>query len=105
MARFPFFCTRSLQPAANGLAFLDTACYHGIMNESTPKDELGRRLRIRRKAKGMTTADVAFAMGVSRSVISRSETGDRGVTYSDLKRFAAVLSCSVRDLVPPPKHR
>ena len=73
--------------------------------ELTPKSELGKRLRLRRKARGLSIAEAAFACGWHKSVLSRIELGDRGVQYDDLVKLASALSCSVRDLVPPGRAR
>ena len=51
-----------------------------------------------RKAKGLTQIDLAEAMGVTQSTVSRMERGDEGCALELFRRAAEVLSVSLGDM-------
>lgn len=59
----------------------------------------GERIRSARLARGMTQADLARAIGVSRSAVAQWETDRAGQVRANLARIAAVLDISVGHLV------
>ena len=56
---------------------------------------VGARLREARLAVGLTQADSADALGVSRPAMVALEKGDRKVTGLELRRLARLYRCSV----------
>ena len=58
-------------------------------------------LRQARTSRGLTQADIAPQLGVSRATIAQIETGRRSVKAEDLRRLAAFYGCSVSELLPP----
>jgi len=61
---------------------------------------MGHRLRELRLAKDLTHAQVGEAAGISRSYVSRLESGEVGLPSRDvLRRLAAVLGTSRDDLL------
>ena len=54
-------------------------------------EEIGRKLRLLRKGKGMTQQDVASRLGMVRATISNYEVGRRTPHLSELKRFAELF--------------
>jgi len=56
-------------------------------------------LRVWREHRGMTTAALAAAAGVTSSAISQIEGGKRGLSVELLKRLAEVLRVDMDDLV------
>lgn len=73
------------------------------MSETDCRDDfyliLGKQIRAVRKAFGMAQADVASAVGISRSSLANIEAGRQGVYAHQLVRMAAVLNVRVGDLV------
>ena len=67
----------------------------------TPRTAVAARIRARRKARDQRLHEVAFATGISSSVLCRIELGDREPRFSELEKIATALSCTVRDLIPP----
>ena len=61
--------------------------------------ELGRRLRSRREAGGLTLADVGHAVGVSAAQILKYERGINRVSFSMLIRICRILGCRLSALV------
>lgn len=65
----------------------------------TERDQaIGRRIRERRKALGLTLMGLWRLCRVAESSLSRIETGVEGVGYVRCYRIAAALGCSVEDL-------
>ena len=60
--------------------------------------EVGARIAARRKAAGLTQAQVAEAIGVEKETISRMENGVISPTLSRLQQIADLLGCSLSDL-------
>ena len=52
-----------------------------------------------RKEKHMTQYDVATSIGMSRSGYAMYETGDRQMSAKTAQSIAAVLDCTVEDLL------
>ena len=61
--------------------------------------ELGRRLRQARKAWKLTQAEVAEALGLSRSAVSEMEAGRRGVSGLELHRLAHLYGRDMADFL------
>ena len=59
----------------------------------------GARIRTARQTLGMTQADLAEAVGVSRSAVAQWETDRAGQVRGNLSRVASVLRVSVAYLV------
>jgi len=60
--------------------------------------EVGITIAARRKAKGLTQAQVAEIMGVEKETISRMENGVISPTLPRLQQLAEILECSPSDL-------
>lgn len=60
--------------------------------------EVGMAIAVRRKAKGLTQAQVAEIMGVEKETISRMENGVISPTLPRLQQIAEILECSPSDL-------
>lgn len=60
--------------------------------------EVGMRIAVRRKAKGLTQAQVAEIMGVEKETVSRMENGVISPTLPRLQQIAEILECSPGDL-------
>jgi transcriptional regulator with XRE-family HTH domain len=61
--------------------------------------ELGRRLRIRREASGMSLARLGAEVGVSGHQIHKYELAVNRVSFSMLVRICRALDCPLADLV------
>lgn len=61
--------------------------------------ELGRRLRLARKAWNLTQGEVAEALGLSRSAVSEMEAGRRGVSGLELHRLAHLYGRDMADFL------
>lgn len=61
------------------------------------------RLRIKelRQARGLTLADFAQIVGVSKSYLSEIENGRKTVNARRLQRFAEILGCEISDIFDP----
>jgi len=71
-----------------------------LKREPNPKlVELGERLRIARKAKGMTQAALAQQVDLSRAALIRIEQGAQEVGVLNLRHLAEALDVSVGQLV------
>lgn len=71
------------------------------------QEELGRRIAASRERAGLTQVELAQAVGLSQSAISRIESGERGVDSLELAAIAERLGVSVLDLLddrPVPKQ-
>lgn len=67
------------------------------MNE-TVLQELGNRIREKRKARGWTQEDLADNAGIDRSYIGGVERGERNLTFKVLCQICEVLRCDVAAL-------
>jgi len=63
------------------------------------QEDLGRRVARARERCGLSQAQLAEAVGLSQSAVSRIESGLRGVDSLELARIAAELRVSVLDLL------
>lgn len=61
---------------------------------------VGVTIATRRKAKGLTQAQLAEALGIEKETVSRIETGAISTTLSRLVQIADVLECPVCALFP-----
>ena len=59
----------------------------------------GARIREARRARGMTQADLAAAVGVTRSAVAQWETDRAGQVTGNLARIAGVLGVPMAQLV------
>jgi Zn-dependent peptidase ImmA (M78 family)/DNA-binding XRE family transcriptional regulator len=68
------------------------------------REALGERVMVARKDQGLTQVELATAMGVDRTVITKIETGQRMVDSLELARLAEILRRPVGWFVtdPPP---
>jgi len=60
---------------------------------------LGKHIGLLRKARGMTQADLARAIGVSQQAVFAYEIGDRRVSVLILVKIAQVFDVSVENLI------
>lgn len=60
---------------------------------------VGARIRAARQARGMTQAELAAAVGVTRSAVAQWETERAGQVRANLTRIASVLGVSVQFLL------
>jgi len=60
---------------------------------------IGARLRERRRALGMTQAQCAALVGLSRLTLNRLELGYRRLKLSELGAICQTLGCSAEDLL------
>ena len=65
---------------------------------NTPHD-IGARIRIVRRERGMTQDELADQVGVSRSAVAQWETGRTGQVTGNLSRIAGVLNVNVEYLM------
>lgn len=61
--------------------------------------QLGARIRIARRAQGMTQDDLARTVGVTRSAVAQWETGRAGQLGGNLARVARALATSAEYLL------
>jgi transcriptional regulator with XRE-family HTH domain len=61
---------------------------------------IGNLIRMRRRAKRLTLADLAGRIGRNKSTVLRYETGAVRVSADDLQRIAGALGCNVTALLP-----
>jgi transcriptional regulator with XRE-family HTH domain len=69
------------------------------MNEPGMATGLGERIRDARRAIGLTQAQLAAAVGVTRSAVAQWETGRAGQVGANLARVAAALGVSAEHLL------
>lgn len=62
---------------------------------------LGQRIKAAREHKGLEQVDLARALKISQSAVSRHETGRSDVSVWQLSCIAEVTGVAVKDLVPP----
>lgn len=58
-------------------------------------------LKVFRKKRDLTQADLATLLGVTKATISRWETGERAPRRSDIWRIASKTGLTPVDLLPP----
>ena len=67
----------------------------------TFKHLLGSKIKLLRKSKGMSQAELAEASGVEINTISRYETGTNAPSIEQLLSIAEVLGVSHLEILPP----
>lgn len=75
---------------------------HGRNPALRPYDEFRRRLRRARLAAGLTQVQVAKALGLAQSFVSKSESGERRVDVLELARLAKLYRKPIDFFVPDP---
>ena len=63
--------------------------------------DIGSILQEARTSRGLTQADIAPELGVSRATVAQIEAGRRSLKAEDLRRLAAFYDCSPSELLPP----
>jgi Zn-dependent peptidase ImmA (M78 family)/transcriptional regulator with XRE-family HTH domain len=63
------------------------------------RQELARRLRVAREARGLTQEDVAEHLEVSRPTVAQMELGNRAVTSLELDRLARLYGRDLREFL------
>ncbi len=63
--------------------------------KQTLLEELGNRIRARRKAAGWTQEDLAAEAEIDRSYIGGVERGERNLTFTVLCKICSALGCDV----------
>lgn len=61
--------------------------------------QIGERIRLVRRERGLTQDELATAIGVSRSAVAQWETGRAGQITGNLTRIASVLQVGVEYLM------
>ena len=69
------------------------------MDAQLSQRELGQRIADYRKMKGLTQGDLAKNMGMSRSVLTQIELGNRNVSVFELRRLSMILGFSMDQLL------
>jgi transcriptional regulator with XRE-family HTH domain len=64
---------------------------------------IGNRIKVLRKAVGMSQERLAELLGVSRPTVSQIENGDRKVSAEELKKLADIFNTSADSLLNPQK--
>lgn len=64
--------------------------------------EVGLRLQLTRKRKGLTQEDVAEQLGIPRATYANVESGRQRVSLDVVWKIAAVFGVSIDNLVPEP---
>lgn len=75
------------------------------MDDKDLASQMGAAIRVRRKAKGWTQAQLAEAVSVEKETISRFETGSISPTLERLLRLSEALGCPVGDLFRAPSDK
>lgn len=70
-----------------------------VRHDTPSFDTLSGRIRCRRKAVGITVAQLAKLMDVNRNTITNYESGKTEPSANDLVRLADALGCDVMDLL------
>jgi DNA-binding XRE family transcriptional regulator len=83
---------KAMTEIANGAEAYPAELVERLVNGDNP-------VRVWREHRGMTTAALAAASGVTSSAISQIESGKRGLSVELLKRLAEVLRVDMDDLV------
>lgn len=70
-----------------------------LSSEKQLAREVGGIIAIRRKAKGLTQAQLAEQMDIEKESVSRIETGHIAPTLARLAQIAKLLDCEISDLL------
>jgi transcriptional regulator with XRE-family HTH domain len=79
----------------------------GVLVPTPPKQivlsrkEIGARLRAIRKARGMTQAQLAKALGTQQTAVSQVEIGNRGLTVQQVVKLAKAMKVSTDAILSP----
>lgn len=65
------------------------------------RKEIGTRLRAIRKARGMTQAQLAKALGTQQTAVSQVEIGNRGLTVQQVVKLAKAMKVSTDAILGP----
>lgn len=60
---------------------------------------IGENIKLFRQSKGLTQEELAKKLGISKSAISRYESGQREPDLDSVEKIASTLGVSLRDLV------
>jgi transcriptional regulator with XRE-family HTH domain/Zn-dependent peptidase ImmA (M78 family) len=71
---------------------------------ATRGKNIGQVLREARKSRGLTQAEIAPTLGVSRTSIAQMENGKRAVRAQDVERLALRYGCSTGELLSSEHH-
>jgi transcriptional regulator with XRE-family HTH domain len=66
--------------------------------------EFGRKLEEKRKEKGLLQKDLSQQCGFSLNYIGIIERGEKSISLEKVYVIAAILECSVHDLIPDEKE-
>jgi transcriptional regulator with XRE-family HTH domain len=69
------------------------------MNTKLSQKEIGRRITDLRKLKGLSQADLADRLKISRSSLAQIELGNRGVGILELQRLSIILGFSLDEFM------
>jgi len=61
--------------------------------------QIGKRLAVLRKSRGLTQTQVAEQVGINQRVVSDYEVGRAGVSADMLTRFCSALKCSADTVI------
>jgi transcriptional regulator with XRE-family HTH domain len=67
--------------------------------------ELGKKIRLARKLRGVSQENLALMCRVDRSYMGRIERGEANLTLEKLYQVAQSLDCEPSALLPPPPPR
>lgn len=70
------------------------------MSVMTTRKQLALSIRSRMALRDMTQAELADAIGMSRTALSSRMRGARDFTFSELEAIAAAVGVGLRDLLP-----
>lgn len=68
------------------------------MNDKELARDVGAVIAARRKAKGLTQAQVAETLAIEKETMSRIETGVISPTLPRLRQLSEILNCPIGDL-------
>ena len=71
---------------------------HSSSMKTTVLEELGNRIREKRKALGWTQEELAAKANIDRSYIGGVERGERNLTFTMLCEICSALGCDVAGL-------
>lgn len=75
--------------------------YKYLMNIEALYRHIGSTIKLKRKQLGMTQAQLANRMAISRASLANIETGRQNVLVHQLYSFAEKLDLKIEDLLPP----
>ena len=67
--------------------------------DRNPKQVLGRNVRKRRQAAGLSQEELASRAGLHRTYVSSLERGERNVAVENIFALAHALGCQAADLL------